>query len=760
MPHAALKLIPGVDQYRTPALNEAAISSCNLIRFVPDKQGLGLVQKLGGWTKFYPSTIGSIVRALWAWEDTNSNSYLAVGAESSLSYIINGAQYGITPRSFTDNVAVNISYTTGSSTFTITDTGSNITQYDGVYIETPIAAGGIVLSGFYMCSNPTSSANTYQITAVDTLGLPAAAKFSSSVTTTGASGTGTAATLTFAGGGVYPVGSKITVSGVAPSGYNGTYTVTVSSAGSVSFASTTTGAQTVAGTITNTGQIVDFTTTSGSSTITVYLVNHGYSVGSTFPVLVSTTVGGTTLYGNYLVQSVIDTNNFTITAKNTATSSVSHSPMNGGNAQYKYYIGVGPVAAGTGYGIGGYGRGGYGSGLPVVPATGNDITTTDWTLDNWGEILISCPLNGAIYEWSPQTGDSISTVIGTAPVVNAGIVVAMPQRQLIAWGSTFTGIQDPLLIRWCDVNDFTVWAGSTTNQAGSYRIPKGSIIVQCIQGPQQTLIWTDLGLWAMQYVGQPYVYQFNEIGTGCGLIGRKAAASLSGVVYWMGASQFYRLAGTGVEPIPCPVWDVIFQDLDPNHHDNIRVAPNSRFGEIAWYYPTIGSNGENTNYVKYNILLNQWDYGTLSRTAWINESVLGPPIGAGFPIGQTTPNYIYQHETSTDADNQVLSANFQTGYFVLSEADWKIFIDQVWPDMKWGYYGGTQNANVQITFYATDYAGQTPLVYGPYNMTQATTYITPRLRGRLISVKVENVTAGDFWRIGNIRYRMQPSGKY
>ena len=760
MPHAALKLIPGVDQNRTPALNEAAISSCNLIRFVPDKQGLGLVQKLGGWTKFFPNSISSIVRSLWAWEDTNANSYLAVGAQSTLSYISNGNQLFITPRQFTDNVAVNISYTTGSSTFTITDTGSNITQYDSVYITTPIAAGGVVLFGFYPCTNPTSSANTYQITAVNTLGTAAPATFSSSVATIGASGSGTAATLTFAGGGVYPVGSKITVSGVTPSGYNGTYTVTVSSAGSVSYANATTGAQTVAGTITNAGQIVDFTTTSGSPTVSVYLVNHGYSVGSTFPVLVSTTVGGTILLGNYIVQTVTDVNNFTITAKNSATSSVSHQQINSGNAQYQYYIGVGPTAPGTGYGIGGYGLGGYGSGLPVTPATGSDITTTDWTLDNWGEILISCPLNGAIYEWSPTAGNSISTIIGTAPLINAGIVVAMPQRQLIAWGSTFTGVQDPLLIRWCDVNDFTTWIGSTTNQAGSYRIPKGSMIIQCIQGPQQTLIWTDLGLWAMQYVGQPYVYQFNEIGTGCGLIGRKAAASLSGIVYWMGASQFYRLAGGGVEPIPCPVWDVIFQDLDMAHLNNIRVAPNSRFGEISWYYPTIGSNGENTNYVKYNTLLNQWDYGTLSRTAWINESVLGPPIGAGFPIGQTSPNYIYQHETATDADNQILAASFQTGYFVLSEADWKMFIDQIWPDMKWGYYGGTQNAQVQITFYVTDYAGQTPLAYGPYDMTQATTYITPRFRGRLVSVKIGNVTAGDFWRIGNIRYRMQPDGKY
>ena len=81
MPHASLKLIPGVDQNKTPALNEAAISYSQLVRFIPDRTLGGLVQKLGGWTKYFGSTINSIVRCLWAWEDTNANSYLGVGAE-------------------------------------------------------------------------------------------------------------------------------------------------------------------------------------------------------------------------------------------------------------------------------------------------------------------------------------------------------------------------------------------------------------------------------------------------------------------------------------------------------------------------------------------------------------------------------------------------------------------------------------------------------------------------------------------------------
>jgi hypothetical protein len=229
---------------------------------------------------------------------------------------------------------------------------------------------------------------------------------------------------------------------------------------------------------------------------------------------------------------------------------------------------------------------------------------------------------------------------------------------------------------------------------------------------------------------------------------------MNGAVYWMGQSQFYRLAGNGVEPIKCPIWDVVFQDLDTNNLDKIRIAPNSRFGEIAWYYPTTSNGGEVSHYVKYNIYLDSWDFGALGRTAWINQSVLGAPIGAG------DNRFIYQHETSTDADGQAMNSYFQTGYFQLQDGDLLTFIDQWWPDAKWGYYGGTQNANLLLTFYVTQYAGDTPIAYGPFTLTQATTYITPRFRGRLVSIKIESDDIDSWWRLGNIRYRMQPDGRY
>ena len=760
---------------------------------------------------------------------------LIYGTGRSLSVILNGSNPDITPEKLTSSATVNFSTTANSDAVVVTELNRNTNNFWTVDIQTQVSVGGLILFGQYQVYNPGGIPGQYTIYAKNALGEPQNATYTttSPVTITGLTASSPSVgyvTLTFAGTYVFPVGSTITVSGVTPAGYNGVYVVTGSSAGSVSYANATTGAMTVAGTISNNGLVPKFTTSSGSSLVTVDLPNHNYEEGDTFPALVATTVGGITIFGNLTVSSKIDSNTFKINASTSATSSAS-AYENAGLVRFVYYNGVGPLPPALGYGQDGYGFYGYGG---VVPAAdrGVPINATDWTLDNWGETLIANPLGGPVFAWNPIDGNAVAVCIANAPQVNQGVFVAMPQRQIIAWGSTFDGVADPLLVRWCDVNNYDSWIASLTNQAGSYRIPKGSRIIQGIQAGQQALLWTDLGIWAMQYVGPPYVYQFNELGTGCGLIGRKAAGSMNGIVYWMGQSQFYRLAGSGVEPIRCPVWDVVFQDLDTNNLDKIRVAPNSRFGEIAWHFPMNGNLGitnivgngssvtvsysgvgtfsvgstvtlsnvtpsayngayvvistsgntvtfvssqtasyvsggtisgslENNGFVKYNIILDQWDYSFnnssnpyVTRSAWINESVLGPPIGAAMN------NLLYQHETSPDAAGTAMNSYFQTGYFALNDADVKSFIDQVWPDMKWGYFGGAQSANVLLTFYTTDYAGQDPLVYGPYTLTQATTYITPRFRGRLVSIRIQSTDSGSWWRLGNIRYRIQPDGKY
>jgi hypothetical protein len=701
MPHGAIKLVGGVNQNETPSLNEnSGISQSNLIRFFYDPNGNSLCQKLGGWTRYVPFAAPAIVRALWAWEDLNLNAHLAVGTQTvtgtnsaQLAVITNGAIDAITPTALEDDITPVVQAFTGNPSILITDAvTTGITNFNSVYIATQVAIGGIILFGLYQCDpDGFLSSDAYTVFSRDKLG------------------------------------------NLLPASTNSTTPV-----------------------------LPSFTTVMNSITVTVNLPGYTYAVGDTFPVLAATTVGGITFFGNYVVQTLVDINNFTILS-NQAASSGATGTMNNGMARYIYSFGQGALPGGTGYGVGGYGLGGYGTGTPVTPAVGPAIDAIDWTLDNFGEVLIACPDRAQPFEATPfqpiyqwDEGAAQATIITNAPPVNDGIFVAMPQRQIIAWGSTETGIPDPLLISWCDIGNPNQWIPLVTNQAGNFRIPKGSKIVAGVQGPQQGIIWTDIDVWSMQYIGQPLVYGFNEIGTGCGLIARKAAASINGIYYWMGSSyQFYTLSGEGVQPLPCDVWDVVFQNLDANNLQKIRVAVNSRFGEIQWFYPSkSGGTGEVDSYVKYNIYLGKWDYGTLGRTAWIDQSVLGPPIGS-----DPATLLLQQHETSNDADGAPIDAFFQTGYYAVAEGDVKAFVDWIWPDAKWGFFNAAQTATLQISFLVADYPGDTPQVFGPYSVTQATEYFYTRFRARLMAVKVASSDLGSFWRIGNLRYRYSVDGK-
>lgn len=683
MPHGALKLKPGIDQIETYALNEAGVSTSQLVRYMPDRNGLGLVQKLGGWRKYFPNQFPTQIRALHSWQALNLRKYLAVGCDNSLNLVIDETESKNISPTYIDvpSIAVSLDTVAGSNLVKVNATGSNLQTSDVIWFKTQISVGGIIVSGVHQVYQNNGS-NQFTIAIYDKFGNP--------------------------------------VNAVS--------------------------------TVTNGGVVPQFATLGNSAIVTVTFPNHGLAVGDNFSALIPTPVGGLTISGEYVVQSVIDANNFRI-ASSTLAASTTSAFMNGGNAYYTYLIGISPPTLGSGFGILGYGRGAFGAGSSISGNVGTQISTDDWTFDNWGEILVACPNGHGIYTWMPNSITSNAVVIANAPIVNSGIFVAMPQRQIVAYGSTFTGIKDPLLIRWCDNEDYNEWIAQPNNQAGSYRISIGSEIVAAIQGPQQSLVFTDVGVWSMQYVGYPYVYGFNLLASGCGLIARKAVGTLNDSVFWMSPNQFNVLTGNGVNTIPCPVWDVMFQNLNMDQIGKIRCATNSMFNEVTWYFPS-GTSTENDSYVKYQTDLKQWDIGQLGRTAWRDQSVTGEPIGAG------TDRYLYQHEVSQNADGQPLNASFRTGYFALSEGNEMIFIDQVWPDMKWGYYGHAQNAQVLLTFYVANYPGETPKVYGPFALTQGTQYVTPRFRARLVSIKIESQDVDSFWRLGLLRYRFSQDGKF
>lgn len=518
---------------------------------------------------------------------------------------------------------------------------------------------------------------------------------------------------------------------------------------------------------TDTPALPVFAFTSGSAEVTVTLANHGYFPGDYFPVLVATafTTARVTLSGAYLVKSTPTSDTFTIQAPNKAAGNET-AALNAGLMVIDYYLSGAPPQQGSGYGIGGYGLGGYGLNVAVTPTPNPSLVVADYWLDNWGEVLLACPTNGGLFAWSPQTGNTSASLVPTAPTANKGMLVVMPQQQVMLWGSTYNGVSDPGQIRWSDAGDYSTWLPQATNQAGGYHIPTGSAIVRVIQIAQQVLVLTDVDCYAGQYVGAPIVWGFSRLASGCGLIAPKAVATQAGVVYWMSQKNFFVKGPSGVQILQSPVWDAVFQNMNTAAADNIVCASNAMFGEITWFYPSAASAGENDSYVCYNTLTGLWDMGAMNRTAWTDQSILGGPIGAA-------DGWVYQHETSPDADGAPITAWLETGYATLSEGQDLLFCDLVYPDMKWQTYAnyvsgageqvGTYTENeggmVGFQFNVADYLGQVPRRYGPYYVNRRSLRIPVRFRGRYVQVRITSKDLGSFWRVGKIRLRVAADGR-
>lgn len=509
------------------------------------------------------------------------------------------------------------------------------------------------------------------------------------------------------------------------------------------------------------GATAAFTTTNLSASVSVSLAKHGYSVGQTYTVYVSTSVGGLTLLGDYVIDTVPTINTLTFTAAATASSTATVSE-NGGDVRINYLLSPGAEDAepAQGYGIGGYGEGEYGYGAPSASLE----PPRQWFLEPWGEDLLSVPKNGALYVFDVSGGlfNNPSTVVATAPTASVAMFLAMPQRQVVLLGTEDSTIQNLLLIKWCDVDDYTIWKDVgdpviPNSQAGWYRIPRGAKIIGGIQGPQSGLIWTDLALWTMTYIGPPFYYGFIEVATGCSLSAAKAVGVIGGITMWHSPSGFFMYDGSTVRPVPCDVWDKVFANLNSDQIEKITCGPNSLFREFEWHIPSLDGDGENDVSVKFCLNDGVWDFspsGSVPRTAWIDKNIWGTPIGAA-PDG-----FLYQHEVGTDADGVAMNSYAESGWMSLDEGEHFVFIERLFPNF---LFRGT-DATIQITIkmkeFSSDESADNPVTtLGPFSVTSMTNYAIVRGRNRFASIRYESNDLGSFWRQGNTAMNAWADGK-
>lgn len=386
-------------------------------------------------------------------------------------------------------------------------------------------------------------------------------------------------------------------------------------------------------------------------------------------------------------------------------------------------------------------------------------TTTNANITYASSPAVGTDISGLL-AWTATTASSLVAEGGGAPPHNQGALVTMPQQILMAFGSSPDGgAEDPLLIRWSDQSNYYSWEPTTTNQAGSFRLPRGVRIVGAIQAGIATFIWTEYELWTAQYEGFPFVFGFFQQGASCGLIGQNAMCALGAVIYWMSDHGFFLTTGTGFQQIPCPVWDYVYLNLDTENQDKCLAATDYHYREVFFFFPSkSGGTGEIDSYVKYNVMENVWDTGTLVRTAWTD-------LNPGQPIGVDGTGIMQQHDMGLDADGQPMTGVSATSAYIdMADGTDLVLATRFIPDFLTEGANPTFNINLLVR----SFPGDTPVVMGPFEITPETDYVSigqllpfPVLgvRGREIALQITCDALDTWFRIGTPRITIAPSGR-
>ena len=518
---------------------------------------------------------------------------------------------------------------------------------------------------------------------------------------------------------------------------------------------------------------IAFSATDGSTVIEVSDTNHGAIVGDFVTFGGAVSLGGNItadiLNSEFEVQEVISTGVYTIVAPVAADASDTGDGGAGTIATYQIHVGSDVAYFDFGWGTGTWGLSTWGT--PRPETAGLALSARIWQFDNFGEDVICQVVNNSAYVWDTSGGvgpNNRATLIANAPTKSKFALVSTPDRHLVCFGTERDignpSSQDPMFIRFSNQEDINTWTESATNTAGGQALTDGSTIVSAIRSRGQILIFTNTSLHGMQYIGPPYTFGFQQLGSNCGCIGPHAAIDVNGLAFWMGAEAFYVFDGT-IKKMPCTVQDYVFKDLNVVQGFKFHAGLNSQFNEVTWWYCSFTSDFID-RFVTYNYLENTWHVGSMRRTSWADIGTYERPLAVEYFPQSNTPSYpeiyglsagrtvVYRQEDGLNGDGLPIQAYLRSGYFDISEGDNMLFMSRFIPDFK------EQEGNLTVRLLLRPYpqASASPSSLDPYVITPTTQKVDTRARGRQISVGIESSDLDTKWRYGTLRVDVVPDG--
>jgi hypothetical protein len=531
-----------------------------------------------------------------------------------------------------------------------------------------------------------------------------------------------------------------------------------------------------------------FTTVDGSTTVVINDAGYGGQTGD------FVTISGVAGAINGIPAAALN-REFRITYINSATysivvSSPATSSGTTGAATLSYQISTGSeiFTVGAGWGAGGWGGDTSGTltGWGEAAAAGLEvgIQLRLWSQDNYGEDLLLNPRGGGLFLWkvnanpniydravllSPASPAPYTTDSGCPTVANS-VAVSDASRFTIAFGCNDYGsaVLDPLLIRWSDQEDYSLWSPAITNQAGSYRLSTGSSIVAHQQTRQEILVWTDTAVYSMQYLGPPFVWGFQILGDNISIAGPNVTATAANVVYWMGYDKFYMYSGR-VETLYCPLRQYIFGDINLQQQYQFFSGTNEGFNEIWWFYCSANSTVID-RYVIFNHLEKIWSYGNLSRTAWLDTPLRESPTATGYN-GQLIYHESGVDDGTTNPPSPIVSF-CQSADMNIGDGHNYGFAWRMLPDVT--FDGSTvNNPAVTLTLRprqnpgANYSAAASPEVVSAqnyqgqrnYTVQQFTEIVYVRVRGRQMAFRISSDGLGVQWQLGVPALDIRPDGR-
>ena len=556
---------------------------------------------------------------------------------------------------------------------------------------------------------------------------------------------------------------------------------------------------------------VTFTSTNGSATVTINLSAHGLVVGDYFKLKDVTLPGGgvtgytATDFTTNVFEVISQPTSSTVTV--TMPSTESGTGMTAaGSATLNSYVTIGPVFQTPAYG---WGTDSWSSGEWGEESTTTNVTLApgSWSLDNYGQLLVATIKNGATYTWNPSVAgalDTRATVVSGAPTKSLMSLVSDRDRHLFLMGTqtdlTDPTTQDPMFIRFSNQEDINTWEPTATNTAGTFRLDQGNEIIGAVQGKDYVLVLTDQAAYVIQFVGPPFTFSIRQVGSNCGCLGQHAMVYAQGAVFWMGfGGGFFMFDGT-VKQLPSLVEDFVFTTDGDNlgiNYDANQIAygyHNSLFNEVGWYYAASGSQQINRNVV-FNFIEQTWTTGSLSRTSYNDAHTYGLPYATeytssgtpSFPVINGATNTFgssqyWAHETGVNEVDANGNATAITSY--IQSGDYDITAKRTMQGQSTGIgdlRGDGENimrvsrfipdfknlsGNAKITLFFSNYPADTaqssslaPLITGPFTITTSTDKVNTRVRGRLVSLKIENDAIGETWRYGTLRLDISAGGR-